>query len=372
MSLLVDYFYDEGSAVNKSWVCFGNSSMTCEYISLQQFNRDWQFAGLIEGSIFISVGLLVIPANILAIHNYSKKQMNKELLILIYSLCCYNLLNVPVIFIYGTARMLDNFPLSQFGCFMAVPFALAINNSTTLTLALISYERRQVLERFDDSNIRGSGLRKILLLILSINLFSFSMYTLVPFQLLEIVDIVSYPLHGENQPWVELCTAKNGKHSFAWEMAFSFSHFIFPLTVTAYNYCHIWWSSRRLEVQSSKARNSHRINMFFARLMIGSLFELFISHLPFDFVLYFTLLEKQTGKLRLHSTAIFISMIVIHADTVINPLWFSFVALVKQNKNGANITRLSIRLPKNNKNSNANFDIKTTQLTIQQVGFDQN
>ena len=364
MSGLARYFFDETSAVDKSWMCFigkasNSSSSNCQFISLQQFNRESKYFGLIEGTILISIAFLSIPCNLLAVVNYSRKKMNKELLILIYALCFYNFLNVPIIFIYGAARIVDNFPLSHFGCFLAIPFALAVNNSTTLTLALISYERRQVLERFDDSkNNKGSGLWKIGLMLLSINIFTFSLYCLVMSKFLEIVSIVIYPIHGPNQPPVELCVPKNENHSFGWEITFSFSHFIIPMTVTAYNYCHIWHNSRRLKGQSLRSKsNSHRINAFFARLMIGSLTEFIFFQLPFDVVLYSSVIEKQTGEMRLYSSAIFVTLVFMYTDSVINPLWFSFVTLVK--KNGTNMSTVGLELLTTKSKSTANFETST-------------
>ena len=71
--------------------------------------------------------------------------MNKELLILIYALCCYNFISVPMNVLTAIVRMLEYFPFGHLGCFCLFSFGALINNSTSLTLALISYERRSIV-----------------------------------------------------------------------------------------------------------------------------------------------------------------------------------------------------------------------------------
>ena len=327
MSLLVDYFYDKESAINKSWLCFVNTT-TCLFISLQQFHRQWQYAGLMEGSILITISLLTIPCNILAIYNYSRKQMNKELLVLIYALCCYNFLTVPINITNGLARMLDNFPMGHFGCFISCPFALSVNNSTTLTLALISYERRLVLTRRMDDPQMGSGLVKILFLLALINIYTLTIFSLAFGLYFGMVTIIPALVNGPDRPPVDNCLPKHDDFLIIWEILISISHFILPLSVTAYNYCHIWLNSRNFNNHQNHAYyQSQRINSFFARLMMGSLFEFIICQLPFNTAMLVALTERKSGQLHLQSSAIFVSFIFIYFDSMINPFWFSFITL---------------------------------------------
>ena len=194
MSWLIRYFYDvETSAVNRSWICLENSTK-CEFLTSQQFHRQWQYAGLLEGIILITMSLMVIPSNILAIYNFSRKQMNKELLVLIYALCCYNFLTVPINITNGIARMVDDYPMGEFGCFLSIPFACAVVNAVSFTLALISYERRQILTSFEDPSKSGSGLFKIGLFLAFINLFSFTIYPFIFYKMFEMITIVKYPI----------------------------------------------------------------------------------------------------------------------------------------------------------------------------------
>ena len=341
---MIRYFYDiDTTAVNRSWICLNNNSNTCEFITGQQFHRQWQYAGLIEGSILITISLLAIPCNILAIYNYSRKQMNKELLVLIYALCCYNFLSVPFIITGGIARMVDNFPMGEFGCFLTMPFASAVINSTTFTLALISYERRQILTNFEYSQNKGSGLRKIGLLLALINCFSFTTYPLIFYKLFQVVTIIKYPIYGNNEPLVDICFTQADKFGFPLDAFFVLLNLIIPLSITGYNYFSIWRYSTRLKARTVTFKRAYQTNAFFARLMIASVAEFVICQLPFGISLSVAaMLKMRGGDLHLNSTAAFVSFIFAFTDCIINPLWFSFITM-KKAKDGS-MSKIGLRL----------------------------
>ena len=269
--------------------------------------------------------------------------MNKELLVLIYALCGYNFLTVPINITNGIARMLDDYPMGEFGCFLSIPFACAVINATSLTLALISYERRQILTSFEDPSKSGSGLRKIILCLVLINCFSFTTYPLIFYKMFEMITIVKYPIYGTNKPLVNVCVPQNDKYGLPLEVVFTFLNFLIPLSITCFNYCSIWKYNRRLFVQTETCKRAYQTNAFFARLMIASVVEFVICQLPFDIAMFIAfLLRQRNGDLHLNSTSIFVSFIFAFTDCVINPLWFSFISLKKTN-NGT-LSKVSLRL----------------------------
>ena len=327
-----DYFVHETSAVNRSWICYQNTSK-CDFLFLQQFNRDNNYVGFIEGLILITIGILSIPSNMLAIYNFSKKRMNKELLILIYALCCYNFFYVPIIIITGMARFTDNFPMGKFGCVLAVSVAATVSNSTSLTLALISVERRTVLmSRSNDSNM-GFRMKKIIFCLILINIFTFTFYPMFFYVFFEMVAIVKYPIYGEERDPVEICMPQLDKSGINIEILFSLSHFIIPLSITSYNYGQIWRQSKLLKQTNPSSRKFYQINIFFARLMFTCLAEFILFQMPLNIVLGIAMLQKyyyNDGKMMtLQSTSAFFALVMIHLDGTLNPLWFSFVTLKK-------------------------------------------
>ena len=328
MSFIVDYLREEPSAINKSWICFENSTK-CEFLSGQQFHRSSPTAGIIEGSILIAISALAIPSNIWAIYNYSKTKMNKELLVLIYALCFYNFLTVPINMINGFARMTDDFPLGEFGCFMSIPLGCAINNSTSLTLALISYERKNIVLSRSNGSTSNSRLKKVVTVLVIVNLFAFTNYSFVFYYLLEMVVIIDYPIYGSDQPLVKVCLPQIDKYGIPLDALFSLFHFFIPLSITAYNYTKLWLQSQRIRRSSLSYRKNHQLNIFFSRLMIACLVEFVVCQLPLDVVLGIAWYQEYTKQTTLQTTSIFIGLIFLYSDSVVNPLWFSFVTLKK-------------------------------------------
>ena len=272
------------------------------------------------------MAIITIPSNIWAISNYKRnKQMNKELLILIYALCCYNFLTIPVNFINGLARMVDNFPLGEFGCFIALPFGAVVNNSTSLTLAVISYERRTVVT--SRTIEPKSRVVKMIGFLIAIYIFSIFTYCFVIYYLLESVRIVKYPIYGPQQPKVDICLPQMNKTVIPIDPLIGLFHFVIPFSITSYNYGYLWIHIRRHKTasHSSLERNSQK-HVFFAWLMVICLLEFVIFQLPFDLVLMMARFQNENGQLTLQTSAYFISYVFIYTDNIINPLWFSFAS----------------------------------------------
>ena len=352
MSEIIDYLWDSTSAINKSWLCFdSNNNSSCSFLYIQQFHRPNHLVGSIEGIILISISILSIPTNFWAIYNYSRKQMNMELQILIYALCFYNFLSVPINVINGLARMNDNFPMGNFGCFIAVPFACSLNNATSLTLALISFERKTIItSRVTDSNTR-SRVKKISIILIMINIFSFSTYSLLFYIKFDLAVIIQYPVYGPDRPPVDICLPQTDKYGIPLDAFFSLVHFIIPLTITTYNYSRIWIETRRMKRSSLSTNNNHRMNIFFSRLMFACLAEFVICQLPFDTVLGIAWWQERTGNMVLQSTAVFLCYIILYFDSVLNPLWFSFVTLTKTTRGIGPRVSISFRIkPSMNRN----------------------
>ena len=255
--------------------------------------------------------------------------MNKELLVLIYALCFYNFLTVPVNIINGLARMADNFPLGEFGCFLAIPFGCAINNSTSLTLALISYERKNIILSRSTASSNGERLNKIITALVMINIFSFTNYCFIFYYLFDMVAIIQYPIYGSKQPPVNICLPQVDKYGIPLDGLLSLFHFFIPLSITAYNYTKLWLQSQQIRRNSSSYRKNLKINIFFSRLMIACLVEFVIFQLPFDIALGVAWFQEYTKQMTLQSSSTYLGVLLVYSDSIVNPLWFSFVTFKK-------------------------------------------
>ena len=310
MSLLAGYFYDDKLvAINKSRLGFDD---TLRFV--------------VEGSILTTISLLAIPCNIFAICNFSRKQINKKLLVLIYALCCYNFLTVPINVINGRARMLDKFPLGYFGCFISYPFTMSVNNSTCLTFALISYQcRRDLTHRTNDINnnnqsqMSGSGLLKIVILLILINFISLAILSL-SFGLY-FVDIPSLVKNAPGKSPFDTCPSRREDSLFILEIIISFSNYIIPIVIGVYTLFQNLLTNQHFQIQNLAQFQAQRI---FSILNLG-IAGFILFHLPFNSVILVSMLKN--GKMNLQSTFIFFAFLLIYLNTAINPLCLSFITL---------------------------------------------
>ena len=150
-----------------------------------------------------------------------------------------------------------------------------------------------------------------------------------------MVAIIQYPIYGSHEAPVDICMPQVDKYGIPLDALFSLYHFFIPLSFTTYNYIKLWLQSQQLRRNSLSYRKHHQINIFFSRLMIACLVEFVICQLPFDIVLGIAWFQEYTKQMTLQSTSIFLGFILVYSDSVVNPLWFSFVALKRPcSKNG--------------------------------------
>ena len=297
--------------------------------------------GIVEGSILIATGILTFPCNMWAIANYKKKRMNKELLILIYALCGYNFLFAITTVLTGILRMLEYFPFGHLGCFFIFPFAALINNSTSLTLALISYERRSIVtSRMTESPGR---VMKITGLLIFINIFTIFIYCFVCYYLMGYVELIDYPVHGPNEPPVPICVPLFDRTGFPADAIFSLCHFVFPFSITSYNYYHLIVHIRKHRSNNSAFEKRYKKHVFFSRLMIICLVEFVLSQIPFDFVLFIARIQDARQHRTLNASAYFIGYVFVCIDNIINPLWFSFASFKKRREKIGVLSPLILR-----------------------------
>ena len=267
--------------------------------------------------------------------------MNQELLILIYALCAYNFLTVPINVINGIARMVDNFPLSHLGCFLSLPIGAVVNNSTSLTLALISYERRSVVTSLTSQN----RVKRIVFLLILINAATLFIYCFICYYLLRFVEIIRYPIYGPDKPSVEICLPQLDRSGFPVDVIFSLCHFVIPFSITSYNYCYLWYHIRKRKSTHSSMEGKYRKQIFFARLMIICLVEFVVFQIPLDLVLLLARIQDGRRIRTIQTSAYFLSYIIIYTDNIINPLWFSFARLQREGNNNFVFFALRLRPP---------------------------
>ena len=260
--------------------------------------------------------------------------MNKELFVLIVALCCYNLVNAPITMISGWAKFVDDYPLGFYGCFITVGFASIINCVTGLTLALISYERRKVISFRFHGQRRRSGTGKILLLLFLIIMLPTFVYGYLFHFHAGLFAMTWKPILEPGAKNVHICYLVIGKSQLPIEIILPMLQFVAPTVIICYNYGKLWLLGKRLKLKTTSMSFGHRRNLFFSRLMILSLVEFVASQFPIQIVLAIVWMENMTGKRHLQSTAAFVACVPIYLDSMINPLWLSFIKLKRQTQTG--------------------------------------
>ena len=236
-----DYFFDPKGAINKSWVCLddiGDDVEKCVFLSFQQFHRDNPFTPYVECLFLQLIILLTIPSNIWAIHRFkAKRHLNKEFHILISALCYYNCISTVPCSVFAWARVTQfNYPFGYFGCLLTLVFGVIVNNSTSFTLALISYERRSLIlfRRMK----RPSRTTFIIITLVAIFLFCTALWLgifighdIFHFTYYQIYDPKLYPEKSQ------ICATISRKFGpIPPEVLFGFFHFLLPFTLILYNY----------------------------------------------------------------------------------------------------------------------------------------
>ena len=237
---MFDYFYNKTTAINQSWICFNETTLEttkCVYLTVQQFNRTNPSMAYLELSFLLLLAFVTIPANIWAFVRFKDKNLNREFLIIISALCFYNCNTAFVTFIYGWGRMAEfKFPFGYTGCFITTTFACVINNSTSLTLAFLSYERRSLI--LYRKGLHRPSRTKTVLSILAIIFLICLILWLSIFSFNDVLHVVDHQVYDPKYyPKSQICIALTYKITIIPpEMLFGFFHFMLPLFFISYNY----------------------------------------------------------------------------------------------------------------------------------------
>ena len=145
------YFRSDDSSLGQSYVCdqYENGTFDlnrCFFIFHKQFRDDSQFyLSIIEGVILISLSLLIVPANVVALYNFFKKRLTPDLKLLVTMLCIYNFAMAIVGVINGISRFTLDFPLGFWGCGIFLIVGGNVNTCTAYTMTWLSIERRKAI-----------------------------------------------------------------------------------------------------------------------------------------------------------------------------------------------------------------------------------
>ena len=235
-----DYLFAEKTAINQSWICFNDTQVNeekCVFLTLQQFQRSNPHEAYFECVILLFLAVLTIPANVWAIVRFKAKRLNIEFLILISALCCYNFLSVIVMIVGAWSRVTKYiYPLGYFGCFISLVLACIINNATSFTFALISYERRSLV-LFRKGLKRPPRTKFIVSMLVVIVTFCISFWLGV-FIFQDVLQVMDYNIYNTKyHPKSQICTALTYRAKIVPpEMLFGLLHFVIPLLIIGYNY----------------------------------------------------------------------------------------------------------------------------------------
>ena len=145
------YFTAENSSLGQSYLCeqYENGSFDlkrCFFIFHKQFRDDSQFyLSVIEGVILIALSLLIVPANVVALHNFNAKRLNPDFKLLLTMLCIYNFAMAIVGVINGISRFTLVFPMGYIGCSIFLIIGGTVNTCTAYTMTWLSIERRRAI-----------------------------------------------------------------------------------------------------------------------------------------------------------------------------------------------------------------------------------
>ena len=244
---MFSYFFEAEQSLNKSWLCLNdieNDDEKCIFLAVQQFHRKNQLVPYVECFVIQLIALLAIPSNIWAIHRFkAKRHLNKEFQILISALCYYNCLSAIPCSIFAWARITQfNYPFGYFGCFLTLVFAVIVNNSTSFTLALISYERRSLI-LFRRAQ-RPSRTKSVTIGLVIIFLFCLTFWLGI-FIGQDVLIFTNYQIYDSNSfSQSQICgTIPRKIGGLPPELLFGFFHFLLPFSIITYNYMLVFESS---------------------------------------------------------------------------------------------------------------------------------
>ena len=233
------YLKAETSAINESWVCLGSNGTDCFFLNFQQFNRSSPLAAKLECTLFFILASTIVPANSWAIVRFKRKGINEEFGILVVALCTYNFFNSFVYMINGLARTSQyHYPLGHFGCFISTCFSCIINNATTMTLALISCERRSLVMRRTEAqpSSRSTRIAGMVVLIFTIcTIFWASFF--IGFDVFEVVKVSVHNNNNNNNNHLsQVCLARPDRGILPAHIVVGITSLLIPFLIIAYNY----------------------------------------------------------------------------------------------------------------------------------------
>ena len=88
----------------------------------------------------------------------------------------------------------------------------------------------------------------------------------------------------------------------------------------------MWLALKKMSNNGQIGDRFRNIHVFFSKLMICCVVEFILFQLPLSFILLLSMLETEQQSYKLQSSAVHLSYMAIVIDTIINPLWLSFVS----------------------------------------------
>ena len=94
----------------------------------------------------------------------------------------------------------------------------------------------------------------------------------------------------------------------------------------------MWIILKKYSTVAENYEQFRQINAFLSMLMLVCVGEFIICQLPISAILVLVVVEKESKQYTLQSTSIFIGFIPLVIDTVVNPLWLTFVTFKRERK----------------------------------------
>ena len=215
-------------------ISISNRQSTCiEIRTLQTFY--WPFGSRnsaeVEGAIMLTISILIVPANVLAIYRFWRQKLNKLFLTLAISLCVNNFLMAALGIMFGIAKFADNHPLGHIGCVFTLMPLGGIAMFTMYVQVLISYERRRVV--LCDSFFKIKTRMYVLLGLAGA--YSFIYWTIC-MTVLGAADLFTARIDKNSTETITICNPADIFFLGSNEVLFSIQAFIIPVGLIIFNY----------------------------------------------------------------------------------------------------------------------------------------
>ena len=327
------------------------NEMSHSGVLFSYFNRD---SAMAEGLVYIALGCLIFPANVLAIYRFYKQKMSKTFFILASSLCINNFLMGFLGLLMGIAKYSPKHPLEFTGCCLIAGGIGAITTCTLFVQALISYERRRaiVATNFVQKNVKFFELLA-LAFILPFGFWSIYM------ALLGGAAVFDVRLHPNTTETILMCNPADVPFIGGNEVIFTIQGFIIPTVIIVYNYWPIWKLALKKDKKSNRCSSTNLVivrkkrQIRLAIIMSFTVLEFFIFYMPQFGIVMATVFSRVTGSLTIDNEVTTIGWGLWFFDATFNPLWTTFLQskthqTIKESNSGTSCKKSSNSLTLSN------------------------